>query len=435
MPVNKESLTSRLKTLREKEHEKRARQLELAEAVVERDLNPDELKEQEALEGEIQGLLDQQTAVERSLGVGAFSPTANDDVGLNEREKRDFSLLKLIRAKRAGATDADRAAASLELEASGEAERKMGTAPRGVWLPKEVVGEGSLRYSHRPREQRDVLIDDYSAVGAFVGVDFRPQQLIPLLRNMMALTQLGARYLDGLVGDVAIPKHTGTGTARWLGRDGESITETQQTVGQVSMTPRTLGCYTDWTRQIEMQSSVAVENFIREDLMRVMALEIDRAAFHGTGVGGQPLGVTNVSGTNSVTLGTGAGSGTPDRDDIINMRKELALDNALMAGVAFVTEPTVFSNMMKEAIDTGSGEFLINSEDGTLLNRTIVESNQIEDNTLILGNWADLLVGRWGTFDLMVDPYTQSTAAITRLLVFQSTDVVVRHEESFCIAK
>ena len=39
-----------------------------------------------------------------------------------------------------------------------------------------------------------------------VDLDFRPQNLIGLLQERLLLTQLGATYLDGLVGDVSIPK-------------------------------------------------------------------------------------------------------------------------------------------------------------------------------------------------------------------------------------
>ena len=432
--IDKDKLTARLKTLREQEHAKRARQLELAEAVAERDLNPDELAEQDALPGEIEALTTQQTAVERSLKIGSFSDAVNDDVGLTANERRDYSILKLLRAKRRTATPADIDAATLELEASAEIERKTGVAPRGVFLPMEVMGEPSLRYRSVAKELRaPASVDDYSSLGAFVGVDFRPNELIPLLRNMMVLTQVGARYLDGLVGDVYIPRQSGTGQVAWLGREGEDVPETSQAIEQIAMTPRTLGCFSEWTRQLEMQSSIGVENFIREDLMRIMALELDRVAFHGSGASGQPLGITNATGINSIQFASRSPSVTPARNDIVNMRKEIALDNALVDGINFVTEPGLYSDLMKVPVDAGSGRFLLD-ENGTMLGRGVVESNQIVDGNLILGNWADLIVGRWGTFDLLIDPYAKALSGTTRVIVFQSTDVLVRRPQSFCLA-
>ena len=69
-------------------------------------------------------------------------------------------------------------------------------------------------------------------------------------------------------------------------------------------------------------------------------------------------------------------------------------------------------------------------------------SNQVPSNltkgsssgvcsAIIYGNWADLLVGMWGTLDLTVDPYTHSTSGTVRVVALQDVDVAVRHPESF----
>ena len=50
---------------------------------------------------------------------------------------------------------------------------------------------------------------------------------------------------------------------------------------------------------------------------------------------------------------------------------------------------------------------------------------------ILFGNWADLLIGMWGGLDLMVDPYTGSTAGTVRVVALQDVDVAIRHAESF----
>ena len=37
----------------------------------------------------------------------------------------------------------------------------------------------------------------------------------------------------------------------------------------------------------------------------------------------------------------------------------------------------------------------------------------------------------WGTLDLMVDPYSNSTSGTVRVVALQDVDVAVRHAESF----
>ena len=431
-------LNQKLTSFREEEVEKRSRAADLAGKAGKEDLTSDELSELTEIEQRIGYLHDQQQGIERSQKIGAFSPNVNDKAGMNSKEQREFSMLKLIKASARDATRKDRDDAAMELELSADVEKRIGVAPRGVYLPMEVMGawEGKEIYEEKRSayvrgEKRDLNATDFTGAAALIGVDFRPNQMIPLLRNAMALTQLNATYLDGLVGDVAIPKQTGAATAGWIGSDGGTIGESDQTVGMVTLTPRTVGVFTDYSRQLRLQSSPSVENFIRQDLAQVVALEKDRAAFHGTGSGGQPVGIANTTGIGTQAFATGS---TPTRSEVVGMRGDIASANALTGSLAFATESTVYSNMLDTVVDAGSGQFLL-SENGTLLGRQVVESNQITDGQMFFGNFSDLMVGEWGGYDLMVDPFTGATAGNVRILIFHSCDIAVRHAESFTLGQ
>ena len=41
------------------------------------------------------------------------------------------------------------------------------------------------------------------------------------------------------------------------------------------------------------------------------------------------------------------------------------------------------------------------------------------------------MIGMWGSLDIMVDPYTGSTAGTVRVVALQDVDVAVRNIESF----
>ena len=431
--LDKSKLNTKLTELRDKEREERLRAVELASFLETRSLNTDEKAELATLETSIAANTDEQRDIQRVLEVGNFSSSVNDDLGMNDKETRSYSLIKLIRANCHNASQKDRDAATLELEASSALEVRLGVTAQGMFLPMEVMGEwrgNNLFYDAGKKEweRRDMMASNFSQGGAFIGVDFRAQQMIPLLRNAMALTRAGVTFLDGLVGDVMFPKQTGTATAGWVGRDGGTIGEGNQTLGGVTLTPRTLGVYVDYGRQLRLQSSVSVENFIRGDLMTIMALEKDRVGIHGSGSNGQPSGVEITSGIGTQTFSTAS---SPTRDEVIGMRTDLATANALINTQAFITNSTVYGNMMSTAIDSGSGRFLI-SENGTLIGRTLIESNQIESGEMYFGNWSELLVGTWGGLDLLVDPYAGATSGTVRVLVFQSCDLAVRHAQSFC---
>jgi HK97 family phage major capsid protein len=52
-------------------------------------------------------------------------------------------------------------------------------------------------------------------------------------------------------------------------------------------------------------------------------------------------------------------------------------------------------------------------------------------SAIIFGNFADLMIGMWGTTDLMRDPYANSTSGGVRIIALQDVDVQVRNTESF----
>jgi hypothetical protein len=52
-------------------------------------------------------------------------------------------------------------------------------------------------------------------------------------------------------------------------------------------------------------------------------------------------------------------------------------------------------------------------------------------SAIVFGNFADLVIGMWGSLDLMVDPYTGSTAGTVRVVALQDVDVQLRNVVSF----
>jgi len=52
-------------------------------------------------------------------------------------------------------------------------------------------------------------------------------------------------------------------------------------------------------------------------------------------------------------------------------------------------------------------------------------------SAMIFGNFNDLVVGEWGSLDIIFDPYTNSTTGAMRVTCFMDVDVAVRHAESF----
>ena len=346
----------------------------------------------------------------------ALAPKADAaDIGMEEKEVRNFSWLRamnyLANPNDAGA----RESASFEIEVSEAAAAKRGKASAGITIPNDVL-------------RRDLKTTPATAGGNLVETVLDSANFIDLLRNASALNQAGATVLTGLEGNLAIPKQTGSASAYWVAESG-APTESQQTIGQVSMVPRTVGAFTDISRKLIIQSSIDVENMVRSDLAAVLALEIDRAALYGSGVASEPLGLHNVAGIGGQAFAAG---NNPTFAEAVGMESDVATANALRGSASYITNATIRGNMKVRAKDSGSGLFLWTG-DNTVNGYPAYLSNQCEAGDVWFGVWSDLIMGYWSGLDLMADPYTHSTSGTIRIRVLQDCDVAIRHAGSFCL--
>ena len=176
-----------------------------------------------------------------SIGVNRSLPTTTQQPmtstyepisALNPDEfghaQRDFSVVRAIQASASG----NWSQAGLEREVNQELEHRNGKRTQGFFVPDNCWG------------QRDYVKGTASAGGNLVAADLLAGNFVEALRDRLAVAELGATMLSGLVGDVSIPKRTGTATAYWFGADNaEAVTESTGTIGTIAMSPKTVGAY------------------------------------------------------------------------------------------------------------------------------------------------------------------------------------------------
>ena len=338
------------------------------------------------------------------------------EIGLTEKETKRFSVIKAINAM-ANPTDRKaQEAAKFEFECSEAAQRAYGKTAQGVMLPEEVMRNWS---------QRDLSA---GSDGALIGDDFRGGDFIDVLRNNSAVMPL-ATMLSGLTGDVKIPRKSAASTAAFISSEGGAAGESEFTVGSVTMTPKTLGAFTDVTRQLLIQSSLDVENLIRNDLAQSMAIAIDDGALEGSGSSGNPTGITNTSGINSVSLSSAA---APTFAEMVSMETAVRVDNALLGDLAYIVHPTNYGTLKTTEKATNTAQFVAANDE--INGYKVVVSPQLTVNNYVFGNFNDLLIGMFGGLDIVVDPYSNSTSGTVRVVALQSVDTAVRHAVSFCAA-
>jgi HK97 family phage major capsid protein/HK97 family phage prohead protease len=337
------------------------------------------------------------------------------DIGMSEKEVRSFSVLRALNALANPSDKHAWEAAAFEREVSEAASKASGKSARGIFVPGEVL-----------RAKRDLTVGSATGGGNTVSTDLMAESFIDLLRNQSVAIRAGATVMNGLSGNVAIPKLTGAATAYWVAESG-APTESQQTIGQVTMSPKTVGAFTDFSRRLILQSSIDVENMVRRDLAQVIALAIDTAALYGTAADNQPRGLKNQSGINTKDFV----ATNPTFAELVAMESEVAGDNADVGTMRYLLNPAQRGALKSAEKFSGTGMTIW--EPGNTVNGYGTEvSNQITAGDVFFGNFADLMIGFWSGLDLTVDPYAGATSGTVRVIALQDCDIAVRNAVSFC---
>ena len=339
--------------------------------------------------------------------------TKDAEIGMSEKERRDFSFVRALKALAHPNDKEAQRAAGFEFEVSRAAQEKSGKEARGILIPADVLGYG----------RRDLTVGAASGGGDLVATDLMSDSFIDLLRKSLVLTQAGANVMTGLQGMVAIPRQSGGATTYHVAESG-AITESQLTVDQVTMQPRTIGALTDYSRRLLLQSSVDVENLVRRDLAQQIAIEVENQAINGTGTGSYPLGFLNVTGINTE-------SGYTTFADYVNAEAALSTSNALFGSLGYLMNSSLRGTLKTTEKASNTAQFVYES-DNTINGYSAYVSNSMPANTAVFANFSDIMIGFWSGLDLMVDPYTGSASGTVRVVAMQDYDVAVRHPESIC---
>ncbi len=343
--------------------------------------------------------------------------TESPEIGLSTEEIREFSFMKAINALANPNDKRAQDAAAFEFEASRAAGDRYGKVPQGIMIPVDIL-----------RAKRDLNVGTATAGGNLVATDLLADSFIDKLDNAMIATNAGATILRDLQGNIAIPRQTGGASSYWVAESG-AITESAAAFDQVTMSPKTVGAFSDISRKLLLQSSVSVENFVRNDLALRLALAIDNKAFEGDGTSNTPTGVVNATGVGSVAFAS-ATAGAATWGEVIDMESQVSQDNALLGNLGYITNAAQMGYLKQTKKDAGSGIFLV--EDMMLNGYPVYVSNQISTaGQMLFGNWADLMIGYWSGVDLNIDTSTGSTSGTVRIVALQDVDVAVRHGESF----
>jgi HK97 family phage major capsid protein len=381
-----------------------------------RDLDDAEHKKFYALDAEFESLekrIDRRKKLDeidrRMQGQALHGPT---DQHL-DADLRQFSIVKALAGAAGMNIDWGR-----ERELQPELAKRAGKPAQGVHIPTQVFEERVLTTTAPAGGPGSNLIS----------TDHLGNQFIDRLRAALVIRQLGARVLNGLTGNVEIPKLKASGASGWVAENA-ALSSSDHQFEKVGMTPKHAGALTEFSRNMLQQTSPDIESLVRADFAAILAEAVDRAAIQGGGAD-EPNGILQTSGVAETAYATDYQTtaanmiGALDVSNVSTSRAFLA-SNSLRADILkqndgdglpkpvsaqFHNEPVTFNGLLPTDLGAGNDEAAI-----------------------IYGDFSDVLIGYWSAFDILVNPYETNAYSKGNILVraMLTCDVAVRHPQSF----
>ena len=337
----------------------------------------------------------------------------SNDVGLSQKEVKRFSFVRALNYLSSPGDASARREAEFEIEVGQAAAKQYDRSSNGIVVPNEVL-------------RRDLNVGTATAGGNLVDDVLLSGSFIDLLRNKLALAGAGMTTLSGINGNISIPKQSAAATAYWVG-EGSSPTESQQTIEQVNLSPKTCGAFVDYSRKLLLQSSIDIEQMVRNDLAQVLALELDRVGLNGSGSSNQPLGIINTTGigTQSLTsFGTFA--------EYIGMETDVAVANADAGALRYIVNASARGALKSTEKASNTAQFVYENDE--INGYPVTVSNQLANNDALFGDFSQLIMAMWSGLDLTVDPFAGATAGTVRIIALQDVDFAVKQPGAFCFA-
>lgn len=445
-------------TLKSKKEDRVAKEdsfVKLADKAKTEKLSAEETAQMTALESEISTLdteienlekaeaLNKKIATRRSATAPSIIATkaAYEGEEMDGEQKELLELGKKFKVGRAiknvfGKKQVDGVEGEVYQIAKAEAKEAGVDLTGNIAIPDSFIKLGRRSALTVGTEGADVVFTEYGG------------KVIPYLNPQPVAESLGVTFLQGLRGNVQWPRETGD-LAFAFETETSDVDETTPTFDNVSISPKRFGGYIDITLQMLNQGVFPVENWTRNKLNLRYGITVDQQIFNGSGSGNQTTGLFNISGVNTLSLGSGSANDMTYKA-LLSMKRDAKVANARMGRAGWVTnaygEFALYNTPLQASGVEGNFILNANTPANTLVGNPFYVSEIIPSNfseggqTDLCGiafstNWGGLFAGFWGGLDILFDPYTQRLGGKVRFVVNSFMDVDVEQPLEFSICK
>lgn len=373
------------------------------------------------LPGDLQELVIQRMATKHA-------DTSNQHIGMTDKEVGQYSIARAVAAIVSG----DWSKAGLERAATEAAAAKFGNSvgARGILLPFDVMAK------------RDFTAGTAAEAGNLIATDMRTDLFADVLRSKLAMGQLGATMLYGLSSNIDIPRKSAGMSMAFLAETA-AASESQPTTTKITLGPKRISTFVEFSKQAVIQSAMAVEPMLRQDILGEYAVMFETAALNGSGSGANPRGIRNVAGIGSVVGGTNGA--TVNWGHIVGLESAVANVNAEPDVNSGYLVNTKTRGWLKQTLKATNLPFIWDNGAQPLNGYRAAVSNIVPSNltkgtaTGICSNltfssrWEMLVLATFGALELTLDEVTQATNGLNRLILNAYVDVGCRRPADFAV--
>lgn len=178
-------------------------------------------------------------------------------------------------------------------------------------------------------------------------------EFIDRLRAATCFVQAGARTVILEGARTRVLRVASDPVAAWRA-ENSAVVESEPTFDAIDFDPKSLACLVKVSNEL-LADTVNAGDALVQALTAAMALQLDYAAFFGSGVGNEPRGLDSLAGVPTVTLGTGNGA-APDWDMLLDAEYQIDLGNGGPVTAA-ISHPRTWKDLRK--LKDGQGQYLM----------------------------------------------------------------------------
>ena len=278
--------------------------------------------------------------------------------------------------------------------------------------------KSGLSYSGQiqlPVEERgDAIAATVTNDGAEI-VETEKLNILEPIRGKSILSEVGATFLTGLVGNISIPVYSGS-TVGWKGEmvnadNGKGLFET------VELSPKRLTAYIDISKQFLVQDSVGAEEMLRKDIVNALIAKLEQTIFgFDAGDDTKPAGIFYDCGQADPT----------DWAWVCNVE---AAVNDFGGEKRWVVNPAAKSQLKQTTVSGQLSDLRMIMEGNEVNGYPVSCSSNAGNGTgpvAAFGDFHELVVAQWGAIDIVVDPYTLARQNAVRLVINAFFDAKLR---------